>query len=131
MLRKLVAAGALLGLLTVSGAAFSGDGGERVTLVGFDERSQVLVTWDSTNNQISAFQHGNFTTHVPAVLGEINPAIPPDPCLVFMHRYNAQVAHPDHGRALLVTISLMAVARCSATITTDAQGNLLSFQPQH
>ena len=41
----------------------------------------------------------------------------------------AQHPNAEKSRALLVTITLLSSAACAATITTDGDGNLLSFQP--
>jgi hypothetical protein len=133
--RKLLTLGAVLGVLTVSGAAFSGQT-ENVTLIAFDPNTELLSTWDIPNNRIGVYLHGDFTNHLPGVINHTIIQIPPDPCHGFINAYNAQVTQiarrgldPTRRTALLVVIAHMAAAQCGATIDTDPQGNLVSFQP--
>ena len=127
--RKLVAAFAVLGIMTVSGVAVSG-AGRPVTLLNFEESSQLLYAVDG-DNRIGVFQHGPFTNHLP---GYVINGIPPDPCHGFINAYNAQISRvrADAPRtSMLVIISHLSAAHCEATIDADANGNLLSFQPHH
>jgi hypothetical protein len=137
--RKLVSLGAVVATLTLSGVAFSGGGTDNVRLLAFDEKSELLSAWDQVNNQFGTFQHGEFTQHLPGIFHSGPPAIPPDPCIVFMRVYNTEVhfferhahrhANPERERALLLSIALLSSAHCNATISSDSTGRLLTFQP--
>ncbi len=130
--RKLLSVAAVAGVLTISGAAFSG-GTSDVTLLHFDEASEVLIAIDG-NNGIGQFQHGAFTSHLPGLIANIH-QLPPNPCVPLTRLYNKELERQDGSvrqrRMLAITMTLLSRARCTAVIEGVSGGNLSSFQPRN
>jgi hypothetical protein len=134
-MRKLLAVAAAAGLMTISGAAFSGGSWTAdVQVLNFDTATGTMLAFWSAGNQGVFLVDTDTTVHLPAAFTHSHPVIPADPCHGYLHEYNAAVAQFDRSgtarASLYISILHLANANCSADVAADtSNGNLVTFQP--
>jgi hypothetical protein len=134
-MRKLLAVAAAAGIMTVTGAAFSGaPWAADVQILNFDDQTGTMLAFWAAGNQGVFLVDTDTTVHLPGVLTHAHPQTPPDPCHGYLHEYNAAVAQFNRSgtarASLYVSIVHLANANCSADVVADTgTGALVTFQP--
>jgi len=131
-MRKLLAIAAAAGLMTISGAAFSGAAWQAdVQLLTFETETGQLIA-EFGGDYVFFFNEN--TAPIPGIFRHTH-GTPPDPCDGLKREFNAQVSQwggPGTTRvALMIAIKHLSDAQCPAQVTVDASDGhtLLGIQP--
>ncbi len=133
-MRKLLAFAVAAGLVTVSGAAFSGNPWYDVTLMQYDPATELVVV--GQYGGYAVYVHNDATVHLPGVIAHAH-QYPPDPCDGFKQAYNQHLQQfangvPGARQALIISIVHLSNASCPAELEINANDgvSIVTFKPK-
>jgi hypothetical protein len=120
--RKLLAVLGALFVLSISGAAISGDQ-QQITGTASSFNAEGVLVLDLTGARVGYYQHTIYTVHLP---GNVDHVFPPSPCHGFTEVWNHLVSTGGDGTIIgrirfSNLLALMAQHSCTVTIDVPVE----------